>query len=71
MKKINFAIISLIPEKNTQTQINIMSHINGEIIERESLRNSIMKISEEELTSIIEKILGDLYRKELKSVMEE
>jgi len=48
-----------------------MSHINGEIIERESLRNSIMKISEEELTSIIEKILGDLYRKELKSVMEE
>ena len=70
-KEINFAIISLIPEKNTQTQINIMSHINGEIIERESLRNSIMKISEEELTSIIEKILGDLYRKELKSVMEE
>lgn len=69
-KEINFAIISLIPEKNTQTQINIMSHINGEIIERESLRNSIMKISEEELTSIIEKILGDLYRKELKSVME-
>ena len=47
-KEINFAIISLIPEKNTQTQINIMSHINGEIIERESLRNSIMKISEEE-----------------------
>ena len=45
--------------------------VNGEIIERESLRNSIMKISEEELTSIIEKILGDLYRKELKSVMEE
>lgn len=70
-KEINFAIISLIPEKNTQTQINIMSHINGEIIERESLRNSIMKISEEELTSIIEKILGDLYRKELKRVMEE
>ena len=70
-KQINFAIISLIPEKNTQTQINIMSHINGEIIERESLRNSIMKISEEELTSIIEKILGDLYRKELKRVMEE
>lgn len=70
-KEINFAIISLIPEKNTQTQINIMSHINGEIIERESLRNSIMKISEEGLTSIIEKILGDLYRKELKSVMEE
>lgn len=70
-KEINFAIISLIPEKNTQTQINIMSHINGEIIERESLRNSIMKSSEEELTSIIEKILGDLYRKELKSVMEE
>ncbi len=70
-KEINFAIISLIPEKNTQTQINIMSHINGEIIERESLRNSIMKISEEELTSIIEKILGDLYRKELKHVMEE
>lgn len=70
-KEINFAIISLIPEKNTQTQINIMSHINGEIIERKSLRNSIMKISEEELTSIIEKILGDLYRKELKSVMEE
>ena len=70
-KEINFAIISLIPEKNTQTQINIMSHINGEIIERESLRNSIMKISEEELTSSIEKILGDLYRKELKRVMEE
>lgn len=70
-KEINFAIISLIPEKNTQTQINIMSHINGEIIERESLRNYIMKISEEELTSIIEKILGDLYRKELKRVMEE
>ena len=70
-KEINFAIISLIPEKNTQTQINIMSHINGEIIERESLRNSIMKISEEELNSIIEKILGDLYRKELKRVMEE
>ena len=70
-KEINFAIISLIPEKNTQTQINIMSHINGEIIERESLRNSVMKISEEELTSIIEKILGDLYRKELKRVMEE
>lgn len=70
-KEVNFAIISLIPEKNTQTQINIMSHINGEIIERESLRNSIMKISEEELTSIIEKILGDLYRKELKRVMEE
>ena len=70
-KEINFAIISLIPEKNTQTQINIMSHINGEIIERESLRNSIMKISEEELTSIIEKILGDLYRKELKRVIEE
>lgn len=70
-KEINFAIISLIPEKNTQTQINIMSHINGEIIERESLRNSIMKISEEELTSIIEKILCDLYRKELKRVMEE
>ena len=70
-KEINFSIIYLIPEKNTQTQINIMSHINGEIIERESLRNSIMKISEEELTSIIEKILGDLYRKELKSVMEE
>ena len=40
-KEINFAIISLIPEKNTQTQINIMSHINGEIIERESLRRRI------------------------------
>lgn len=70
-KEIDFAIVSLIPEKNTQTQINIMSYINGEIIEKESFRESIKKSSEEELTNIIEKVLGDLYRKELKSIMEE
>lgn len=48
-----------------------MSYINGEIIEKESFRESIKKSSEEELTNIIEKVLGDLYRKELKSIMEE
>ena len=64
-KEIDFAIVSLIPEKNTQTQINIMSYI------KESFRESIKKSSEEELTNIIEKVLGDLYRKELKSIMEE
>ena len=70
-KEIDIAIVSLIPEKNTQTQINIMSYINGEIIEKESFRESIKKSSEEELTNIVEKVLGDLYRKELKSIMEE
>ncbi len=69
--EIDFAIVSLIPEKNTETQINIMSHINGEIIEKKSFREAIKKSSEEELKEIIEKILGDLYKKELKSIMEE
>lgn len=70
-KEIHFAIISLIPENNTQTQINIMSHISGEIIEKKKLRDSIMNSNEKELTSVMEKVLGDLYKKELKNIMEE
>lgn len=69
-KEIHFAIISLIPENNTQTQINIMSHISGEIIEKKKLRDSIMNSNEKELTSVMEKVLGDLYKKELKNIME-
>lgn len=70
-KEIDFAIISLIPENNTQTQLDIMSYINGEVIEKENFRSAIQNSSKDELVEVMERVLGDLYRRELKNIMGE
>lgn len=70
-KEIDFAIISLIPENNTQTQLDIMSYINGEVIEKENFRSAIQNSGKDELVEVMERVLGDLYRRELKNIMGE
>lgn len=69
-KKIDYAIVSLIPENNTQIQIDIMGHISSEIIEKESFRKIIKEDNESNLKKSLEIILSDFYRRQLKEIME-
>ncbi len=55
-KKVNYAIVSLIPENNTQMQIDIMGHISSEIIEKESFRKIIKEDDERNLKKNLENI---------------
>ncbi len=69
-KKVNYAIVSLIPENNTQMQIDIMGHISSEIIEKESFRKIIKEDDERNLKKNLENILSDFYKRKLKQIME-
>ena len=69
-KKVNYAIVSLIPENNTQMQIDIMGHISSEIIEKESFRKIIKEDNERNLKKNLENILSDFYKRKLKQIME-
>lgn len=70
-KEIDLAVVSLIPKDNTQAQIDIMSHLSGEIIERNDFRDLMKKATKEEFENVLEETLGELYRRELKKIMEE
>ena len=69
-KKIDYAIVSLIPENNTQMQIDIMGHISSEIIEKESFRKIIKEDNESNLKKSLESVLSEFYRRQLKQIME-
>ena len=69
-KKIDYAIVSLIPENTTQMQIDIMGHISSEIIEKESFRKVIKEDNESNLKKSLEIVLSDFYRRQLKEIME-
>ena len=69
-KNIDYAIVSLIPENNTQMQIDIMGHISSEIIEKESFRKIIKEDNESNLKKSLESVLSEFYRRQLKQIME-
>ena len=69
-KNIDYAIVSLIPENNTQMQIDIMGHISSEIIEKESFRKIIKEDNENNLKKSLESVLSEFYRRQLKQIME-
>nr|WP_302595433.1 BglG family transcription antiterminator [uncultured Cellulosilyticum sp.] len=69
-KRIEAAVVSVVPENSTEADLAIMSYISGEVLADEDFRESIKKEGIAHIESLLETKLKGLYRQQLMKTLE-